>query len=776
MLRKDGTATPKSAYENRNDEDQMDGKYQRGGLRGILFSVSVQVFSLLCCGVVWAENEGRPLISSMSYERPIRIEAGGKAIDLGQHATTRCYDWDSDGDFDLLVGCGDGRLLLFRNNATAKQPQLQEGVPITAGDRDRWGDSYTGLALANLVGDSLLDLIVCHSGNQITIHRNIGTNQVPVFESKGLSFEIQENCQGRFDVADWDQDGLMDLVTGSFSGNLVWYRNEGNGQSPKFGKGESFEDIRLAYNSHPRLLDFNHDGNLDMLLGVNWGTVSLYLNTGTNRAGTESLSEKGSEKVSLTKSRLLQWSDGSDLNLRSENGDDTTPELADFDGDGVLDLISGGKNGRIFLMRGIGYSSRLQVFEELLSRHADNLGTVLKDDAVTRDTLFGALHSLQADLESGLIPEASREQLFQHLSALAKRYPTLLGRSTFDLESSPHLPILAGQFWVVVLEALADSVENRQRVADSLDFQSGHRNLLVDFGVLLVDNDVATPEHLEAMHRLMMAMPRAVWDVETITIADWLGPAIKTQKIRSRTGVNIFALPLGRPENSFPSDSPRPGTTDVFMICLAHELAHNMLDTVGRRIRPELYERKFECLAQAAGPHVVYRSPKSRGIDFVETKKNFKTIGAWDGDDTKWDEAWKNYFKDKEQFDRAYTRGNVQFFLDAPQEAFATLANQYFTDSQLMLELCKTRWEAGHRSNINQFLLIADYLSEGGNDLRFYTMRPGGGLQISKASLVRDPLGRIVEVRSKGTTATFDYQDGGLVTGLGWSNEDAGNR
>ncbi len=138
----------------------------------------------------------------------------------------------------------------------------------------------------------------------------------------------------------------------------------------------------------------------------------------------------------------------------------------------------------------------------------------------------------------------------------------------------------------MLVESLPDSRANRERVADALDFQGGYRRLLVDLGVLFIDNDTATTEHLEAMYRLMMAMPKDAWDVETITVAGWLGPAVKTQKIRSRSGINIFALPLGRPENSFDGDSPRPGATDVYLICLAHELAHNMLDTVGRRTRP----------------------------------------------------------------------------------------------------------------------------------------------------------------------------------------------
>lgn len=708
----------------------------------------------LCCNAVSAEDVRSGVLPTMSYDRPVPIEAGGEAIDLGQHAVTRCYDWDHDGDLDLLVGGGDGRLWLYRNSGNSQKALFETKVSISAGGRDRWGSSYTGIVLTDLVGNALPDLAVCHSGNEVTIHQNIGTAKSPEFVEAGVTFGVQENCQGRFDVADWDGDGLTDLVTGSFGGKLEWQRNEGKVDTPAFGPRKPFFDLRLAYNSHPRIVDFNQDGRLDLLLGVNWGTVSLYFNTGTATAS------------SLSASQLMQWSDGTNLNIREFNGDDTTPELADLDGDGVLDLISGGKNGRLFFMRGIGFPSRVESFQELLAQHEKEFGKVLRDDAAVRQQAFGALASLQADLAGGLIPLASRKQLFEQLAPLAKQYPSLLGRSKFDLESDPHLPLLAGQYWVVLLESLPDSALNRQRVADALEFRAGYERLLVDLGVLLIDNNTATPEHLAAMHQLMMAMPRAVWDVETITVAGWLGSAIKTQAIRSRSGINIFDLPLGRPENSFASDAPRPGVTDVYLICLAHELAHNMLDTVGKRTRPELYERKFDGLAQAAGAQVVYQSPKSRGIDMVATKANFRRNGVWNGDEATWRDAWVNYFKGKEIFDRAYTRGNVQFFLDAPQEAFATLANQYFADSQLMLEFCKVRWDAGHRSNINQFLLIADYLSEGTSNVSFYVMRPGGNLNVTPVKLNRDGQGRITQVRSKNSTANFEYHDGSLVSGF----------
>lgn len=695
-------------------------------------------------------------IATLSFASPEHLLSAGDPIDLKHHATTRCFDWDQDGDGDLLVGGGDGKVWLFLNEAEKggeSAPLFSAPQPVTAGNVVRWGESYTGAMLADLNADSLPDLLVAHSDNQLSLHLNQGTRQTPQFAAQAQQITLQAGCQGRFDVGDWNSDGLLDLVTGSFGGEVRWHPNQGSKEQPRYGVGESLDGISVAYNSHPRWFDLDHNGMLDLVLGVNWGSVSVYFNRGT----------AGAPKLASPVQALWE-SDGTNLDLRELNSDDTTPEFYDLDADGVLDLVSGGKNGKLFLMRGVGYPERVREFVAGIEETPETLGERLESDETLRHRLFGAIRALHADLASGLITREDGETLFRQLAPLAKRYPELLSRNRFDLERTPHLPMLAAQYWIVMKEAISDSPQDRVRLAEALGFESGYRELLVDTGVIFVDNDTASPEQLTAMHRLMVELPKEVWRVELITAAGWLGPGIKTHSLRARTAINIFDLPLGVQEDSFGSDSPRAGVTDVYLICLAHELAHNMLDTVGKELRPELYERKFAGLSQAAGLLVAYQSPRALGIDFPETQQRFKEAGKWDGDPEHWDEAWRKYFDGKEEFDRAHTRGNIRFFVEAPQEAFATLANQYVADSQLMLEFAKVRWAAGHRSNVNQFLLIADYLSQRADRVPFYQLLSGGKLRVSTAALQWDARGRIVRMTTAESIAEFEYSDDDMVS------------
>ena len=85
-------------------------------------------------------------------------------------------------------------------------------------------------------------------------------------------------------VGDWDGDGVPDLVIGTIDGSVFKVHNDGTADKPAFGRPEKLPGIVAREgDAGPCLADWDGDGKLDLLLGSGSGEVRFFRNTGNTR-------------------------------------------------------------------------------------------------------------------------------------------------------------------------------------------------------------------------------------------------------------------------------------------------------------------------------------------------------------------------------------------------------------------------------------------------------------------------------------------------------------
>ena len=88
-------------------------------------------------------------------------------------------------------------------------------------------------------------------------------------------------------MVDYNNDGAKDLLVGNGEGVLVYYINTGSNTQPVFALPIPLKDARggeITVDSYctPFVTDWNGDNKKDLLLGSGDGTLSVYLNEGSD--------------------------------------------------------------------------------------------------------------------------------------------------------------------------------------------------------------------------------------------------------------------------------------------------------------------------------------------------------------------------------------------------------------------------------------------------------------------------------------------------------------
>ncbi len=437
--------------------------------------------------------------------------------------------------------------------------------------------------------------------------------------------------------------------------------------------------------------------------------------------------------------------------------------------------VSGGTNGEIWIMYGVSYTSLLDQIEAIMAAHTTDLGPTLASDSTLRAQLFG-LHQSVRTLVQELQPSASmRDAIRDWYAGHIGRYPQYLMRQYLDPSAQAWVPYLAGQVWVNLLESEPDSPAQRLFVADTTGATGCYRQMLLGFGMLFIEDNQADTTQQQVIDNLLATLPPAIWNVEVTTIDDFLGSNPPSEVvIQSQTGANIFSNRVGSvSETEFPADSAQQPLVDTFTIADAHEMNHQV-DRVVSSGSFAWLQRKYALIQQACPaditflPNAAATTEAGLGVDWTTTQSHFQTAGFWDGNSADWNTAWSAYWTSGPgaNYEAHWLRNNLDLMCTSPQEGFATLSNQYFSNSPVMFDLCLSRWNRGITSCINQFLWFADTYSHGQSQTQFYTIDTQGNITCWNAGLLRNASGYINQIQMPEGTYGFDLDANGFVTAL----------
>ena len=229
---------------------------------------------------------------------------------------------------------------------------------VQASGQDIAVPGYSVPSFVDWNNDGLPDLIVGEGGSpysgRIRIYLNVGTSGAPLFgdfsyaQSNGSDLtESPGFCLGVFPrVVYWDADGRKDLMIGLADGTVKIYLNVNTDEEPRFdggtlllvGEPGSKVAIDVGLRATPIVNDWNEDGRKDLVIGAYDGKIHIFLNVGSDTSPD-------------FRTETLAQADGQDLIVLDTR---SSPHMADLDGDGRKDLLSGNTEGELLFYRNVG--------------------------------------------------------------------------------------------------------------------------------------------------------------------------------------------------------------------------------------------------------------------------------------------------------------------------------------------------------------------------------------------------------------------------------------
>jgi hypothetical protein len=148
-------------------------------------------------------------------------------------------DWDEDGRKDILCGEGTntiqdpGNIRIFLNVGSNEEPSFSRFDYVCAGDSQLFIE-VAAPVFQDLDMDSLKDLVVGNVSGCVYFYRNTGLPGTPAFSAQRETLRtingdfIDAYVDSRVNLVDWDEDGDPDVLIGGQDGYVQLCKNTAN--------------------------------------------------------------------------------------------------------------------------------------------------------------------------------------------------------------------------------------------------------------------------------------------------------------------------------------------------------------------------------------------------------------------------------------------------------------------------------------------------------------------------------------------------------------------